>query len=69
MNAYLSSTGDTSVGIWGFNHIIELGPETLTDYDEQREDFRAKLATAFECLAGETVRVIFSDEIDEEITL
>lgn len=63
MKAYISTSGDMSVGIPGSNTEVELYVD-LTEGDEsQREVTREALATCFACVWGEgKVRVVFEDE-------
>jgi hypothetical protein len=59
------AAGDPSVGIQSLMWSVgDLG--TLDDYPEQREEVRQAFLNAFSLVAGEPVRVTFSDEWERD---
>lgn len=65
MKAYISSSGDPSVGINGFSTEIDLDID-LDDSDDQREGIRKALSDCFIIVWGVgKVRVLFEDELAE----
>lgn len=62
LSVIIMIAGDPSVNIPDAYFEMDLGLPTLDGYEEQREDFRAKLTEAFRCI-GDNPKVIFSDEL------
>jgi hypothetical protein len=67
LKAYISTKGDRSVGINGYNTSVELEVDFTEGGKDQREATRSDLAICFAGVWGEDkVQVIFEDETVED---